>query len=418
MTRKKSLLSDGAWLAGLQGFAALGQLVGVRLLTEILPPAVFGEFSLWLGVIVLAATGLANPTMQAMLRYYPEYALNGRGAIVMAVVSQQLLKLIKWTIPVFIIGATVALFFKWTGLITLGLLSALVAVEVVRMKYTTLLNSERHHRLSGIWAVAEAWGRPILAWAMVSMLGISIEIILVGFLLVSVCVFVGVRKFIVLQKNSTFSALEEADLAHRFWTYSLPLLPLGLVGWVSGMADRYMIGILLSPADVGLYVAIYGLASRPMLMFGAIIESVIRPVYLSALIEGDNNKANGYLKRWMLLIVLGSLLAIMLALVGHQWLADILLGAQYRSVSFLLPWIIGGYALLIISYIANRICYANGATKSIFIIEVTGAVIAIIVGFVFIKWGGLKGAAVAIPFYYGVQLAVAFQLARSWLKIR
>ena len=89
----RSLLSEGAWLTGLQGLAVLGQLTGVRLLTEILPPAVFGEFSLWLGIVALAAAGLVNPTMQAMLRYYPEYALQGNGGLVKTVAREQLAKI-------------------------------------------------------------------------------------------------------------------------------------------------------------------------------------------------------------------------------------------------------------------------------------------------------------------------------------
>ena len=400
----------------MQGFAALGQLIGVRLLTEILPPAVFGEFSLWLGVILLAAVGLANPTMQAMFRYYPEYALQGKGSIVMVVARQQIFKLIKWTTPAFVAGVYLAVAFKWTDLIILVLLAALVIVEIIRLQYVTMLNAKRYHRLSGIWAIAEAWGRPIVAWVLVGILGVSIVSVLVGFLLASMIVLVIVWRFIPHEKNVYFSTSEEHNLAHRFWRYSLPLLPLGIIGWIAGMGDRYMIGLLLSPADVGLYVAIYGLASRPMLIFGTIIESTIRPVYLCALVEGNHHQALNYLKKWMLLIVSGSFLAIVLAWVSHQWLANILLGDQYRSVSYLLPWIVGGYALLNVSYIANRVCYANEATKSIFFIELSGAIVAVVAGFIFIKWDGLRGAAAAIPFYYGVQLILAFYLARDWLK--
>ena len=416
--RGRSLFSDGVWLAGLQGLAALGQLAGVRVLTGILPPAVFGEFSLWLGAVALVAAGLANPTMQAMLRYYPEYALQGNGGLVKAVAREQLVKLITWTLPAFLAGSIAAMMFDWANMTIIGLLIALVAVEIARMQNVALLNAARAHRAYGIWAAAEAWGRPILAWTLVKLMGISSTMVLAGFLLASLCVWAVMRRFAPHDRAVHIASTEQSALVERFWKYSLPLLPLGLLGWVSGMADRYMIGALLSPADVGLYVAIYGLANRPMLMFGGVVETTIRPTYQNALVDGDNPRAHNYLRKWVLLIVLGSIMAIAITWVGHQWLAHMLLGEQYRSVSYLMPWIVGGYALLNLSHVANRVCYANEATRSILLIESTGAVLAVVLGFICIEWAGLKGAAVAISLYYGVQLIMSFRLARHWLPAR
>lgn len=417
MTRARSLVSDGVWLAALQGFASLGQLAGVRLLTEILPPTVFGEFSLLLGIVLLAATGLVNPTMQAVLRYYPEYVARGDGGIVLSVARQQLTKLVVWTIPAFSMAAVAAIVSGWIDWTILVLLVALVALEIVRTQYTTILNATRSHRLSGWWLVVETWGRPMLAWLVITFLGVSISSVLTGFVLASLVVWAVMRKFVRSEKTIISDPSERTALASRFWKYTLPLLPLGLIGWVSGMADRYMIGMLLTPADVGLYVAIYGLASRPMLIFGYIVESTIRPVYLSAVAEGDQQRARHYLKVWAVVIFIGSLLAIVLSILIHPWLARILLGVQYRSVSYLLPWIVGGYSLLILSYIANRVCYAHEATRSIFFVEAIGAIAAVILGFFCIKWAGLMGAAVAVAFYFGVQLFVAIIFAKKWVLL-
>ena len=410
-------MSDGVWLTGLQGLAVLGQLAGIRLLTEILPPAVFGEFSLWLGIVALAAAGLANPTMQAMLRYYPEYVLQGNGGLVKTVARKQLVKLITWTLPAFLASAIAALMFGWANMTVLGLLIALVAVEIARMKNTALLNAASAHRTYGIWAVAEAWGRPFLAWTLVKLMGVSLTLVLAGFLVASLCVWAAMRRFVPHDRTVHIAITEQSALANRFWKYSLPLLPLGLLGWVSGMADRYMIGALLSPADVGLYVAIYGLASRPMLMFGGIVETTIRPAYQSALVEGDNRRAHNYLRKWVLLIVLGSIMAIALAWAGHPWLAHILLGEHYRSVSYFLPWIVGGYALLALSDISTRVCYAHGATDRVLLIVLVGSISALIIGYTSIRAFGLHGAAMAVPLYFGAQLVISFSVSRRYLRL-
>jgi len=415
MTKTRSLLSDGAWLAGLQGAAAMGHLAGIRLLTEILPPSVFGEFSLWLGVVALVASGLANPTMQALLRYYPEYAVRGEGNRVKTAARQQLAKLAVWTSPAFVVSVMAALLFGWADMATVSLLVALLTIDIARMQGSALLNAVRAHRTYGIWAVAEAWGRPILAWMLVSVAGISATLVLAGYFLASFCTWAAMRQFVPHDKEASTRTSEHSVLLDKFWRYTLPLLPLGMLGWISGMADRYMIGALLSPAEVGLYVAIYGLASRPMLMLSGIVETTIRPVYQSALAEGDTRRALYYLRKWALMTALGSAAAIALAWVGHAWLAKVLLGESYRSASYLMPWIVGGYALCLQYYVLARVCYAHGATQRILFMEILGALLAIFVGYFCIKQAGLWGAALAVPVYFGAQFVAGLVLSRKWL---
>jgi len=47
-------------------------LVGLRLLTEYLEPAVFGFATLLLGVVILGKVSRSTALMQAVLRYYPD----------------------------------------------------------------------------------------------------------------------------------------------------------------------------------------------------------------------------------------------------------------------------------------------------------------------------------------------------------
>ena len=408
-------MSDGIWLSGLQIFAALGQLAGIRLFTGLLSPSIFGQFSLLMGLVTLVCAAIVNPTMQALLRYYPEYALQGQGARVKAAGARQLIKLMCWLLPFGIVGIVVSQAYGWSSEREMFLLIGLVVVEILRMQSMAVLNAIKAHRLYGVWAVAEAWGRPLVAWGVMALLGINLTCILAGYLLVSLSTWFVMQRCMPSEKNVPLPLAQDTALGIRFWRYTLPLLPLGLLGWASGMADRFMIGVMLSPADVGLYVAMYGLASRPILMFGNLVENLMRPPYQSALSQGDGVRGNAYLRQWMLLVISGSLFALVLACIGHHWLAGLMLGESYRQVSDLLPWLVAGYGLLILSHVANRVCYANEATRSIFLIETTGAVLAIVLGFILIKWGGLRGAAQAMLLYYGAQLVISMLFARPWL---
>ena len=73
----KRWLGEGLWVIAGQALSAVGTLAGLRLLTDLLPPAVLENSAGLLGVVARTATGLANPTTQAMLPY-PERALQGK----------------------------------------------------------------------------------------------------------------------------------------------------------------------------------------------------------------------------------------------------------------------------------------------------------------------------------------------------
>jgi O-antigen/teichoic acid export membrane protein len=415
MSEKRSTISDGVWVAGMQGLAALGQLVGIRLLTGILPPSVFGEFGLWLGVATLVAGALAAPTIQALMRFYPEYAQHQEGLLVRRVARRQLIRLTLWFLPLFAAGSAIALVYGWINLLAVLMLVTLIALEIVRMQGTALLNAVRAHRAFGIWSVAESWGRPLLAWLLVSVVGLSATLVLAGYLLASLATWLVMRRFVPRDVKIRADVEKGVMLESRFWQYVLPLLPLGLLGWISGMADRYMIGALLDPAAVGLYVAIYGISSRPMLMFGGIVETTLRPVYQHALVTGVPDRARYYLGKWVAIISTGSTAAIALAWLGHEWFAQLLLGDKYRGESYLMPWLVTGYAFYLMYQIIGRICYAQSATQKIFIIEGIGAVLALLIGYLCIQQAGLWGAAIAVPLYFGAQFGIGLIILWKFL---
>lgn len=418
MIKSRSLLTDGAWIAALQGLSAVGQLLGMRLLTEVVSPSVFGEVSLWVGAIALVSAAMANPTMQALLRFYPEFHEKREGLLVKSAVRAQLVKLGKIALPVLAVALVYAFSTGNASIPDLVILLALVVVDVARMTSVAYLNALRAFKPAGIWALIEAWGRPLLAYILVETFGVDATWVLLAYLLVSLFALGLMHRYVPVDPELTASVESnfiDGELSRRFWKYSIPLLPLGLIGWVSGMADRYLIGYLLTPADVGLYVAVYGLASRPMAIFGGIVETAIRPAYQHAVIAGDHTLEKECLIKWTRLVFVGAFFAVLTVGLGHEFVAGALLGSEYRNASGLLPWVVGGYGLLILSHVANRVCYANEATVRVFYTECAGALFAVFVGFFCIDSYGLFGAAVAVPVYYGMQLALSYGMAWRWV---
>ena len=76
--KKTRLIGEGAWMAFGQAIAAIGLLAGVRVLTEFVPPNVFGAISLSVGVSTFGMSIFCKPFLHAALRFYPDASQKGR----------------------------------------------------------------------------------------------------------------------------------------------------------------------------------------------------------------------------------------------------------------------------------------------------------------------------------------------------
>jgi len=396
-----------------QALAAVGQIIGIRLLTEALSPAVFGQVALAVGMSTLAISVFVNPTMQALLRYYPEYAQSGNEAAARATALRRIARTSAFALPLSLPLMILAVVAGWFNPTVVTLLSLLVVVDGMRTFRTTMMNASRDHHRYGVWQIGEAWGRPSLAYAAAVWWGIHTEVVLVAYIVAS-----GVL-YLALARSTGESApaapvrdIDEGDLLRRFERYARPLIPLGLVGWISGTADRYMIGSLLSFQDVGMYAAAYGLASRPLLIVSSIAETAIRPVYYDAVVRQDQRTSRKYLVAWFAIVFAAGTAVCASFTLLQQPLAHLLLGPGFREASYLMPWIAVGYGLLAFYHISARVSLAHDAPHITTISEATGTVSAVAIGFMLIGAYGLPGAAVAVPISYGIQLVVSVCLGR------
>lgn len=398
--------------------SALGQVVGVRLLTEVLTPAVFGEASLLMGAAALMTSTLVNPSLQALLRHYSAEGGAEHRAIVETVTVKNIGRAVKAAMPVCVPLSVVAFLVGWVTPLDVFLIAALVGVDGLRMFQTAILNATRRHQWYGLWQNGEAWGRPIVAYGAVTILGVDADVVLGAFIVTSAALYVLFKRKLGGSSPAVQPAGEKIEkLLQEFRSYTRPLMPIGLIGWTSNMADRYMIGGLLSSKEVGTYVAVYGLASRPTLMLSSIAETAIRPAYYEAL-RRQSGQSKKYIGAWFLISVLGSATLWAGFALFHEEVASLLLGPAFRDGAYLAPWIAAGYGLLALVHITTRICFAHDATKSILFSEATGAVLSVVVGFPMIYFYGLDGAAMAVPVYFGMQFLLSASLAKQASGVR
>lgn len=419
LRRYRRIAGETAWVFAGQGASAVATLVGLRLVTEMVPPAVYGAVALALGVVTLAHGVAVGPLMQAVLRFYPELAQTGhagelRRAALAALRKPALLALAALAVS----GAGWAVLHPQDAWL-IAFVVALFVAEAARSVEITFLNAARRQREMAFLMAGDAWLRPLAAVALVRIFGASGAAVMAGYLAGCLLALTGFWFAAWARGGSgkspasaTLSPLA-ADVPDRLWVYALPLTALPLVGWVSGQADRYLVGSMAGVAAAGVYAALYGLVSRPFLMYSASVELALRQPYYARASVGDRAGERQALALWLGAVTAVSLALCLIFAAFHAQIAALLLAAEYRAHSALMVWIAAGYVLLGMAQVLERVCYAHNDTRGVLRVEAAGAVLSVAVAAPLIYLYGIEGAARAAPVYFGAQLLMAAARARA-----
>ena len=415
MNRKQ--LAEVCWVVAGQATTALGTLVGVRVLTQFLSPDGYGVVSLATGMSALAINLVAAPITQAAIHFYPGVVADGSVSELLSAVLRCYRTMARWVILVALAGGIAYVGWGHGSPVMVILLGLLFASDCWRSANLSLLNAARRQERYGLWMAADAWSRPLAASLVVVLVGQSPVAVLASYVVVSACLLAGFSYRLWPTQQATARAAGRAQaLDTRMWSYAMPLVPLGVISWASTLGDRYIIGGMLGVADAGIYAAVYGLSCLPFLILNGTVEQALRPIYQTAVTRGDGVRSRRILGIWLAVVVGVGSFGVLLFLLGHDILARLFIGKAYRGASPLMPWIAAGYAIRATSYVFERVCYAFGKTRRVLLIQlcaVTAALVLIPAG---VMSFGLIGAAMAVPAYYCVQLAVAVLIARRTMR--
>ncbi len=397
LVRGSRLLREGAWVAGGQALGIVAALLGTRLLTEAVPPEVYGTVALLAGAVVLLVNLFCSPVFQAILRFFPEASegeLHGTAS--------------RFVRPaVALLSLAVAAVGACAGAPSVGLLLALLLVaEAGRGFGQSFLFAARRQRRAALWQAAEAWGRPLAAIGCVALLGPTPGAVLAGFGVSTLLIFLVCR-------GPVQQAPAVPELGAAMLRYARPLAPLAIVGWITTAGDRYILGGTVGLAEAGIYAVTYGLISRPLLIGFGVLNQTLRPVYFEAVARGPRGEVDRYFGLWMKGAIAIGLAGVLVAGAGGALLASLLLAAPFREGAALMPWIALGHLALLVAYVYEARLFALKRTRSLLLAQGLGAVASLAVTFPMVRACGLLGAAFACPISFGLQALVTARLARE-----
>ncbi|MGB9927139.1 MAG: lipopolysaccharide biosynthesis protein [Methanosarcina sp.] len=229
---------------------------------------------------------------------------------------------------------------------------------------------------------------------------------MMGFIIKGIIVFL-VLFFIIFYeigfKIPKFLSLRE------YLEFGLPTIPSNLSSWIVDSSDRYVIGILMGAAFVGIYSPGYTLGNIINMFFAPF--SFILPPVLS--IHYDNNDFDqvgtilSYAIKYFTSIAIPSVLGLSLL---SKPLLSILTTPEIASQGYLItPFTALSSFLFGLYGIISHICILEKKTKIIGKIWITSALLNLILNFVFIPYIGILGAAITTLIAYLFSFIISYQ---------
>ena len=358
-TRNRPGRKPSANLAGEAFWVGFGIITGVlalvagtRFLTHLLPPDEYGKLALAVSLSTLAVMIFGDPVGKTTVRFYSLWYSAGKPYGFMQNLGRSLFRAVG-VIGVccagvilsgrFMTASPGSYFVLVTGIFAMLLIFNRTAIA--------LEDAARKRRLRGILQASFEVLRFFFAIALVVILALpAAETVLSGFVMAGILVVTvhgiflcRLFKKVPAEKNSPGQPVVRID-NDVMRAFQSPLIVSSICMWLVMMAERWVLTYFGSPADVGGYAAVYQLAFVPMLLVSSFLILLIEPVLYQ--VGGVDKKAasSGQANRMNRYAVVG-IMSVTLFLSGilfftYPLAGTLLLGAEFRSYSWLFPWLI------------------------------------------------------------------------------
>ena len=387
--------TDLAAVAAGRGLTVMGSVVGVRVLTESLPPAVFGRYKLALAGLSLVTGVLVRPFIQYAMRAYHDAEARGAGAAFLVHSSRWFR---RYAGGLGLTAAAGGYLISAGGRLSppeLAGVAAVLALQTLVEYDRALFVTRGRQRAAETIGVGMQWLIPF-AVAASARAGESLGVILPAHAAALALIAAARRR----RGRRPERGLPEAHPRDGgfetgpAWAFAWPLMVAGCLGWLLHESDRLILGYYHGSGSVGLYVAAYGLVSAPFTTAAGAVAQVMYPVVFAASARrGGVSVLPAPMLAGTALIGGGGVLAV------WWWgdgLAGVVLAEGYRDgVSELLLWIAAGYACFGVATCFDLAAYGAGRTTQPMAAGAVAAAANVGLDLLLVPAHGAGGAAVA-----------------------
>lgn len=270
---------EAAWVVFGQVGTFFGSLVGLKILTQVLPPEVYGHVNLLMLGMTLVGWLSFEPFKQSMIRTYWSSSEEGK-----------LGNLARSAVTVYaVISAAVALVWlgwssdgwwgvrRWIGAVPALVLGVFLVQSWQALGHGICYAARLRARVSAA-SIVNAWLVPICAAGLVIKFGVSVGNVLLGYLFAGLVALVIVAGPLLHEVNREGAQWWDGKIVKQMLTYGVPFVLWSPFSWSIAYLDRYVLQALAGPSEVGVYAAAYQVAQFPFTFGTALLSQFITPI--------------------------------------------------------------------------------------------------------------------------------------------
>jgi O-antigen/teichoic acid export membrane protein len=421
MTRIKRLAKEGSWIVVGQVMSVATSLVLVRVLTEYLNTAQYGQLSLGLTVAGLVNQVVMGGINNGISRFYS--VATERGDLGGYLYASRRLLLYATTVVV-AIGLILIASLLWLGYSTwIGLAAAALVFSVLsgyNSALSSIQNAARQRAIAVFHGGLDAWLKIGLALCLVFWLGASSTAVVIGYAISSLLVTGSQLVFLrrtILQRQPQIA--QHHQWMPQMWAYSLPFSTWGLFTWGQQVSDRWALQAYASTVDVGQYAVLFQLGYTPIALVSGLLTSFLGPVLFQR--SGDatdqvrNANVHGLTWRMTYITLIATLFGFVFTYTTHEWLFRLLVATEYRNSSFLLPWVLLAGGIFAAGQMLSLRLMCEMKSSALTIAKISTALIAIVLNLIGAATAGIIGVVVALVAFSVIYLIWMAVLGRKTL---
>ncbi len=322
----------------------------VRILTEYLNPAEYGELSLilTLGVLVCvipSAYFLAGIERMYSMAVEKKEEFGYYSAIKKMAKSSGLLSLIIVALLFIILKAQYPMYWEWREAIFLATLFTIVSGYSTAL--TSIFNAARERGLVAFYIFTDSILKIVLVLMLAYLNAVNVYMILLMYVIVTIITLI-MRYRTFLKKISKPFLISGESIStpwkDKMYQYSKPFVYFQLFTWMHTSSDKWALEVFSSTESTGLLVVLMQVGYAPTVIVSGIIITYITPILYNKLgratIENNILEAHNLSIKITNYILLTTIIFTMIAYFFHGSIFNIMTNDKYHSISYLMPWIV------------------------------------------------------------------------------
>ena len=393
--RVHRLSKESGWILIGQITSVMGTLLIVRVLTQYLAPAEYGDLALGLTLAGLVNQVALGGVTSGIGRFYSVAIEKGD---LWGYLRAAKRLMIYATFGVVCIAAALL-----AGLVAigqthwLGLTAAVLIFSVLsgyNSAFSGIQNAARQRAVVAIHSGVDAWLRIGLSILFMRLLGTTSMVVVISYALTALFVMLSqiyFLKHIFYDQRSSSRYLINEDWANQIWFFSWPMMVSGLFNWGYYASQRWALQLFVSTAEVGKFYALTQIAYTPILLGGSLFLSLITPIlYARGGDLGDQLRLKETYRtvhRSSIVSLFATFILAFISLLLHKMIFNLFLAPGYQVVSIFMPIMVMAAGFMQVSITMGSIASINNQTSKILPLAIFGNfVIALMNLFFTSKW--------------------------------